>query len=46
MVIEEPSVIAGASKAAKIARLKGGFVASADTINDDRSGANSRIAGT
>lgn len=30
MVIEEPSVIAGASKAAKIARLKGGFVASAD----------------
>jgi len=30
MVIEEPSVIAGASKAAKIAREKGGFIASAD----------------
>ncbi|MFY3739976.1 MAG: hydroxymethylglutaryl-CoA reductase [Candidatus Nitrosomirales archaeon] len=30
MAIEEPSVIAAASKAAKIAREKGGFVASAD----------------
>lgn len=30
MAIEEPSVIAAASKAAKIARAKGGFVASAD----------------
>jgi len=30
MVIEEPSVIAAASKAAKIARLKGGFKAEAD----------------
>ena len=30
MVIEEPSVIAAASKAAKIARLKGGFKAKAD----------------
>ena len=30
MVIEEPSVIAAASKAAKIARIKGGFSASAD----------------
>jgi hydroxymethylglutaryl-CoA reductase len=30
MVIEEPSVIAAASNAAKIARLKGGFTASAD----------------
>ena len=30
MVIEEPSVIAAASKAAKIAREKGGFIASAD----------------
>ncbi len=30
MVIEEPSVIAAASKAAKIAREKGGFTASAD----------------
>ncbi|MEM2759639.1 MAG: hydroxymethylglutaryl-CoA reductase, degradative [Nitrososphaerales archaeon] len=30
MVIEEPSVIAAASKAAKIARVKGGFTASAD----------------
>lgn len=30
MVIEEPSVIAAASKGAKIARVKGGFVVSAD----------------
>ena len=30
MVIEEPSVIAAASKGAKIARIKGGFEASAD----------------
>ncbi len=30
MVIEEPSVIAAASKAAKIARIKGGFKADAD----------------
>jgi hydroxymethylglutaryl-CoA reductase len=30
MVIEEPSVIAAASKGAKIARIKGGFVVSAD----------------
>ncbi len=30
MVIEEPSVIAAASKAAKIARVKGGFIADAD----------------
>ena len=30
MVIEEPSVIAAASKGAKIARVKGGFQASAD----------------
>lgn len=30
MVIEEPSVIAAASKAAKIARLHGGFTATAD----------------
>jgi hydroxymethylglutaryl-CoA reductase len=30
MAIEEPSVIAAASKAAKIARLKGGFTATAD----------------
>jgi len=30
MVIEEPSVIAAASKAAKIARIKGGFKAEAD----------------
>lgn len=30
MVIEEPSVIAAASKAAKIARIKGGFTVSAD----------------
>ncbi len=30
MVIEEPSVIAAASKAAKIARIKGGFKVSAD----------------
>ena len=30
MVIEEPSVIAAASKAAKIARENGGFIASAD----------------
>lgn len=30
MVIEEPSVIAAASNAAKIARIKGGFTASAD----------------
>lgn len=31
MAIEEPSVIAAASKAAKIARVKGGFTASADS---------------
>src|SRR5919106_981381 len=30
MAIEEPSVIAAASKAAKIAKAKGGFVAEAD----------------
>jgi len=30
MVIEEPSVIAAASKGAKIARIKGGFKATAD----------------
>jgi hydroxymethylglutaryl-CoA reductase len=30
MVIEEPSVIAAASKGAKIARIKGGFVVTAD----------------
>ena len=30
MVIEEPSVIAAASKGAKVARIKGGFEASAD----------------
>ena len=30
MVIEEPSVIAAASKAAKIARIKGGFTVTAD----------------
>jgi len=30
MVIEEPSVIAAASKGAKIARIKGGFTATAD----------------
>ena len=30
MVIEEPSVIAAASKGAKIARIKGGFEASAN----------------
>ena len=30
MVIEEPSVIAAASKGAKIARIKGGFEVSAD----------------
>lgn len=30
MVIEEPSVIAAASKAAKIVRVKGGFIADAD----------------
>ena len=30
MVIEEPSVIAAASKGAKIARIKGGFIVSAD----------------
>ncbi|MFQ5921018.1 MAG: hydroxymethylglutaryl-CoA reductase, degradative [Nitrososphaerales archaeon] len=30
MAIEEPSVIAGASKAAKIARARGGFTATAD----------------
>ena len=30
MAIEEPSIIAGASKAAKIAKSKGGFIAEAD----------------
>ena len=30
MVIEEPSVIAAASKGAKIARIKGGFEVTAD----------------
>ena len=30
MVIEEPSVIAAASKGAKVARIKGGFEVSAD----------------
>ena len=30
MVIEEPSVIAAASKGAKIARIRGGFTVEAD----------------